>query len=84
MELKNEKLYCTDADGNMFRLGKISSVELTPENNETDDGVVERLSGSFLIKVSISRKQVYRMAGISNNWLKYHGFPKWRGRYEKD
>ena len=82
MELNS--VFFIDNNGNKLPLGRLDSVELTPETDVTDNMVMNRLCGSLTIETHITKKQFCQMAGITNNWLKYHGFPKCRGRYEKN
>lgn len=72
------------ADGKKYRFTQLCDVEVTAINGQDLDNETSKYlggkSGSFTCDFRFTYKQVCQIAGITNNWLKYHGFPKYRSR----
>ncbi len=71
------KFYKYTLDGKYTEVGPITEITLT--TSESTDCPYEPMAfkgnESFSFTVNISKSQVLRLCGYSNNWLKMHGYP---------
>ena len=75
------KFYRYTLDGKYTEVGPVTEITLTTsEGPYTEEVGVFKANDSFSFTVNISKSQVLRLCGYSNNWLKMHGYPMIRKR----
>ena len=76
------KFYKYTIDGRYTEVGPITEITLTAsEGTDTGQGASMFVGNdTFSFTVNISKSQVFRICGYSNNWLKMHGYPMIRER----
>ena len=76
------KLYGYTLDGRYTEVGPIKEITLTTSEGPYTEREPMAFNGneSFSFTVNISKSQVLRLCGCSNNWLKMHGYPMIRKR----